>query len=163
MMDAMYITATESYGGTWYMLMARKTHFCISCGGDLNKRLEVLKSCVKSYRTEQRLLDSLERLDCGGRVSPATFEQREDYYREHKEDYEDLVHSIVREALAEAREEDKLNNPLNKAKARLKKAGGVKTTGTKSSAAQEVSPSLIPEPKKDSPTLLRKPRVFNRK
>ena len=159
MTGAFYLTATPSYGGTWYMLMTRRTHFCISCGGDLEKRLEVLKSCVKDYRTEQRLLDSLERLDCGGRVSPATFEQREEYFREHGEDYEDLIHSIVLEALAEAREEDKKNNPLNKAKTRLKKAGGVKTIVQ----SQEVSPSPQTTPPQDSPKILRKPRVFNRK
>ena len=159
MMDALYITATESYGGTWYMLLARKTHFCISCGSDLGKRLEVLKDCAKKYRTEQRLLDALERLDCGGKVSPATFEQREDYYRKHREDYEDLVHSIVEEALREAREEDKANNPLRKAKARLQKAGGAKTI----EKTQEVSPRLVETPTQDSPKILRKPRVFNRK
>lgn len=159
MTGALYLTATESHGGTWYMLMTRRTHFCISCGSDLDTRLRVLKSLVKDYRTEQRLLDSLERLDCGGRVSPATFEQREEYFREHGGDYEDLVHSIVMEALAEAREEDKANNPLRKAKARLQKAGGTKTIVK----SQEVSPRVDTTPTQDSPKILRKPRVFNRK
>lgn len=159
MTGAFYLTATPSYGGTWYMLMTRKTHFCISCGSDLDVRLRVLKDCVKKHRTEQRLLDALERLDCGGRVSPATFEQREEYFREHGEDYKDLVHSIVMEALAEAREEDKAKNPLRKAKARLQKAGGTKTIVK----SQEVSPKLDPVPQEDSPKFLRKPRVFNRK
>ena len=159
MTDALYITATPSYGGTWYMLMTRKTHFCISCGGDLDTRLRVLKSLVKDYRTEQRLLDSLERLDCGGRVSPATFEQREEYFHEHGEDYEDLVHSIVMEALAEAREEDKANSPLTKTKNRLRKAGMAKTI-----VSQPLSPHVDPIPaEQDSPKILRKPRVFNRK
>lgn len=159
MTGAFYIVATPSYGGTWYMLITRKTHFCISCGSDLEKIKRVLKSNVKGYRTEQRLLDSLERLDCGGRVSPATFEQRERYFLEHGEDYKDLVHSIVMEALAEAREEEKANNPLHKAKARLQKAGGAKTIVK----SQEVSPKLDPTPQQDSPKILRKPRVFNRK
>ena len=159
MMDALYLSATESSGGTWYMLLARKTHFCISCGSDLDVRLRVLKDCAKKYRTEQRLLDSLERLDCGGRVSPATFEQREDYYQRHGEDYKDLVHSVVKEALAEAREEDKAKNPLRKAKARLQKAGGAKTIVK----SQEASPRMDETPQQDSPKILRKPRVFNRK
>lgn len=159
MTSAFYITHTDSIGGDWYMLMARKTHFCISCGGDLNKRLEVLKDCVKRHRTEQRLLDSLSRLDCGGKVSPATFEQREEYFREKGEDFKDLVESVVLEALKEAREEDKANNPLTKARTRLQKAGGVKTIAK----AQEVSPAIDTATKKDSPKLLRKPRVFNRK
>lgn len=159
MTGAFYLTATESHGGTWYMLLTRKTHFCISCGGDLEKRLQVLKSLVKTHRTEQRLLDSLERLDYGGRVSPATFDQREDYFRAHGEDYMDLVHSVVLEALAEARQEDKVNSPLNKARTRLRKAGGVNTIVK----SQEVSPKVDSTPTKDSPAILRKPRVFNRK
>ena len=159
MIGAFYIVATNSVGGMWYQLMTTRTHFCISCGGDLNKRLEVLKDCVKRHRTEQRLLDSLERLDCGGKVSPATFAQREDYYLVHGKDYEDLVESIVLEALAEARAEDKANNPLLKTKSRLKKAGGLKTIVK----SQEVSPKVDETPTQESPKFLRKPRVFNRK
>lgn len=159
MTGAFYLTATNTIGGTWYMLLIRKTHFCISCGGDLKERLQVLKSYVKDYRTEQRLLDSLERLEYGSRVSPAVFEQREKDFHEHGENYKDLVHSVVMEALAEAREEDKANNPLRKAKARLRKAGGAKAIAK----SQEVSPRVDETLKQDSPKFLRKPRVFNRK
>ena len=160
MTGAFYITATETISGTWYMLMATKTHFCISCGGDLDTRLRVLKDCVKRHRTEERLLDSLTRLDCGGKVSPATFEQRERYYQEHGKDYEDLVSTIVRQALAEALEEDKANNPLRKTRTRPKKAGGVKTIVK----AQEVSPQKDSSPVKDSTQFLRKkPKVFKHK
>ena len=160
MTGAFYITATNVIGGTWYMLMATKTHFCISCGGDLDTRLRVLKDCVKRHRTEERLLDSLARLDCGGKVSPATFEQRERYYKEHGKDYEDLVRSTVLEAFEEAREEDKANSPLRKTRTRLKKAGGVKTIVK----TQEVSPKKDSSPVKDSPQFLRKkPKVFKHK
>lgn len=159
MTGAFYIVATNTVGGMWYQLLTTRTHFCISCGGDLNKRLEVLKDCVKRHRTEQRLLDSLERLDCGGKVSPATFAQREKVFQERGKDYKDLVESIVLEALAEAREEDKANNPLRKTKSRLKKAGGLKTIVK----SQEVSPRVDSTPQTDSPKILRKPRVFNRK
>ena len=155
MTTAFYITATESLSGTWYQLIVRRTHFCISCGTDLDKILEVLKSYAKDYRTEQRLLDALDRLDCGGRVSPATFSQREDCYQKNGEDYEDLVESIVLDALKMAREEDKANNPLNKTRTRLQKAGGVKSIDK----TIEVSPTV----ENSAPKLLRKPRVFNRK
>lgn len=159
MTSAFYLNAKESYGSIWYQLLVHKTHFCISCGTDLTIIKEVLKSYVKDYRTEQRLLDALERLDCGGRVSPATFEQREKDFHEHGKDYEDLVHSIVMEAFAEAREEEKANSPLRKAKARLTKAGGVKTIETK--PVEETTP---PQTTKDSPKFLRKkPVVFKRK
>lgn len=159
MTSAFYLTATESFSGTWYMLLLRRTHFCISCGTDLDKILQVLKSYVKDYRIEHRLLSAMDKLDCGGRVSPATFEQREEYYQEHSEDYEDLVESVVLEALAEAREEDKMNSPLNKARTRLRKAGGIKTTVK----TQEVSPIEVKSAQQVSPAILRKPRVFNRK
>ena len=159
MTSAFYITARESYGSIWYQLIVRRTHFCISCGTDLDKKLEVLKSYVKDYRTEQRMLDRLERLDCGGRVSPATFSQREDYYQEHKEDYKDLVDSIVRQVLRDALEEDRANSPLRKTRTRLQKAGWQ----IKACASQTTSPLGERTETKDSPTLLRKPRVFNRK
>ena len=169
MTGAFYLTATETTGGMWYMLMVRKTHFCLSCGGDLEVRLRTLKSCVKEHRTEQRLLDAMSRLDCGGKVSPATFEQREKDYREHGEDYKDLVESIVLEALAEARAEDKKNNPLRKTASRLKKAGGVKSTNK----SLDDSPKEVPAPVtpvKDSTkesgeksTILKRPRLFKRK
>ena len=159
MTGAFYLMTTESSSGTWYMLMVRKTHFCLSCGSDLDTRLRCLKSTVKDFRTEQRMLEGLDRLDCGGRVSPATFEQREAYFHEHGKDYEDLVHSVVLEALKEALEEDKANSPLRKAKARLQKAGGTKTIVK----SQEESPRVDSSPSQDSPKILRKPRVFNRK
>ena len=159
MTGAFYLTATETFSGTWYMLMTRETHFCVSCGEDLERRLQVLKSYMKRYRTEQRLLDSLERLDCGGKVSPITFQQREDYYQEHGKDYEDLVHSTVLEAFAEAREEDKKNNPFRKTKERLNKVSTPKSLVQ----SREVSPKEDSTPREDSQKILRKPRVFNHK
>ena len=156
MTSAFYLTAKESYGSIWYQLIVRRTHFCISCGTDLTRIEEVLKSYVKDYRTEQRLLDRLERLDCGGKVSPATFEQREKDFLERGEDYEDYVSTIVRQALREAIEEDKANNPLRKTRTRLQKAGWP----MKACASQMESHTVETSP---APTILRKPRVFNRK
>ena len=156
MTQAFYITAKDTVGGMWYQLITTKTHFCISCGSDLDTRLRVLKDCVKRHRTEQRLLDSLSRLDCGGKVSPATFAQREEYYREHGKDYDSLVLEVVEEALRELREEDKAKNPLRKTRTRLQKAGWP----MKACASQMESLQVDLTP---TPTILRKPRVFNRK
>ena len=160
MTEAFYLTATPTVGGTWYKLMTTRTHFCISCGSDLDTRLRVLKDCVKRHRTEERLLESLSKLDCGGKVSPATFKQCEDYYQKHGKDYEDLVKSIVLEGLREAREEDKANNPFRKTTSRLKKAG--RTMPPRKTV--EEKPKEVSTPAKDSTVILRKkPRVFNRK
>ena len=159
MTNTFYITGTETLGGTWYMLLVKDSHFCISCGSDLDKILKSLKRCVKRTRTRERLFRELNGLDCGGKVSPATFEQREEYFRAHGEDYVDLVHSTVVEALQEAREEDKENSPLRKTTIRLKKAGGVKTieNSIKEHLQEDYS---TPQ---DSPKILRKPRVFKHK
>lgn len=159
MTTSFYLTATESIGGTWYQLIIRDTHFCVSCGSNLERILEVLKSYVKQYRTKERLLRAMRDLDCGGKVSPATFEHREDYYKIHGKDFESLLTTIIGEAQKEAREEEKANSPLRKAKARLTKAGGVKTIETK--PVEETTP---PQTTKDSPKFLRKkPVVFKRK
>ena len=141
------------------MLLVRDTHFCISCGSDLEKIVQCLKRSVKRNRRKERLLRELSGLECGGRVSPATFAQREEWYRAHGEDYADLVHSTVVEALREAREEDKENSPLRKTAIRLKKAGGVKTI---ENSIKEHPQEDYSTPQ-DSPKILRKPRVFKHK
>lgn len=159
MTSTFYIQHSPTIGGTWYMLLVRETHFCICCGSDLEKILKSLKKCVKRTRRPGRLLRELSGLDCGGRVSPATFDQREEWYRLHGEDYEDLVHSTVVEALHEAREEDKENSPLRKTTNRLKKVGRIKALAqTTEEHTKEDSTTA-----QDSPKILRKPRVFNRK
>ena len=141
------------------MLLVRDTHFCISCGSDLEKIVQCLKRSVKRNRRKERLLRELSGLECGGRVSPATFAQREEWYRAHGEDYADLVHSTVVEALREAREEDKENSPLRKTAIRLKKAGGVKTIENCIKETTKEDYSTL----QDSPKILRKPRVFKHK
>lgn len=159
MTDTYYIQYNESFGRTWYMLIVRDTHFCISCGSDLDRILNNLKKSVKRNRRPERLLRELSGLDYGGKVSPATFEQREEWYRQHGEDYADLVHSTVVEALHEAREEDKENSPLRKTTNRLKKVGRIKAVAE----TIEETPQKTPEPIVDSQKILRKPRVFKHK
>lgn len=160
MTNTYYIAHYETVGGTWYMLLVKDTHFCISCGSDLDRILICLRRNVKRNRTRERLLRELSGLDCGGKVSPATFEQREKWYMEHREDYADLVHSTIEEALREAREEDKVNSPLRKTTSRLKKAGRIMPL------TKTIEETLVEDstPAKDSPQFLRKkPKVFNRK
>lgn len=159
MTNTFYIAETKSNSGSWYMLIVRDTHFCITCGSDLDKVVKSLKRCVKRTRTRERLFKELRGLDCKGRVSPATFDQREQYFREHGEDYADLVHSTVVEAIREAKEEDKKNSPLRKTTNRLKKVGLSPLAKT----VVDSSPKVDSPAPQDSPRLLRKPRVFNHK
>ena len=159
MTNTFYISHSPTVGGTWYMLIVRDTHFCICCGSDLDRILKSLKKCVKRVRTKERLLRELSGLDCGGTVSPATFEQREEWYRQHGNDYARLVHSTVLEALYEMKEEDKANSPLRKTTNRLKRVGVMQV------AAETIKDSTQKDytTPQDSPKILRKPRVFNHK
>ena len=158
MAETYYIAHYDTVGGTWYMLLVRDTHFCISCGSDLEKIVKCLRRSVKRTRTKERLLRELSGLECGGKVSPATFTQREEWYRLHGEDYADLVHSTVVEALREAREEDKENSPLRKTTTRLKRAGRISPLAKTIKEETKDSP---PAPVVDSPKILRKPRAVS--
>ena len=159
MTNTFYIAHHRTVGGDWYMLIVRDTHFCLSCGSDLDRIVTALRRCVKRTRTKERLMRELRGLECGGTISPATFDQREVWYREHGKDFFDLVHSTVEEALKEAREEDKENSPLRKTQSRLKRAGKISPLAK----TIEESPKEDLPPEKDSPKILRKPRVFKHK
>lgn len=163
MKNTFYIAHNETIGGTWYMLMVKDTHFCISCGSDLERILKSLKKCVKRVRYKERLMRELSGLECEGKVSPATLEQREEWYEAHGEDYADLVLSTVEEALHEAREEDKANSPLRKTTNRLKKVGRTMTSTESTMERTTVPPTPTEDSADGTPKILRKPRVFNRK
>ena len=160
MTTAYYITYTKhTVGGDWYMLMVRDTHFCIACGSDLGKILTSLRRSVKRNKTKARLMRELSGLDCQGKVSPATYSQREEYYRNHGKDYEDLVLSVVQEALREVREEEKTNSPLRKTTSRLKRSRMV--SPIKRTTVETIKKDIPPA--QDSPKILRKPWVFKHK
>lgn len=158
MTKTFYIAHHDTAGGDWYMLIVRDTHFCLSCGGDLERLLKSLKRCVKRTKTKERLMRELSGLECEGKVSPTTFDQREQWYRLHGEDYADLVHFTVLEALKEVREEEKENSPLRKTTKRLQKVGRLSPLPT-----EERTTESTPTPQEDSLRLLKKPKVFNRK
>lgn len=158
MKDTFYLIVKHEYERPWYMLVVRDTHFCISCGSNLDKIREVLKSCIKRDRTRERLLDSLSKLDCCGKVSPATFAQREDYYQNHGKDYDHLIRPVIEESVKEVQEEIRANKPINKVKARMAKVGNSGFV-TKSSVVPP-APKTQQEVGKIIP---RKPRLFKHK
>ena len=150
MFDTFYILHPDP---TWYMLIIRDTHFCTSCGGDLNKILNMLKRYVKEYKTKDKLLKAMRKLDGQGKVSPATYDQRETAFREHGHEFKDLINKTVEEAINEARVEEKTNSPLYKAKTRLKKAGGVVNVSIEEMVATVETPR--------TPTVIKKkPRLI---
>ena len=124
MFDVFYILAFDD---GWYQLIVRDTHYCVSCGPDLNRILKVVEDYVKKYRTRDRLLRALSRLDGGGKVSIFTLSTRKEYFRNHGKDYEHVINEVIKSALAEAREYDRRNSPLVRTRTILKKAGVVAT------------------------------------
>lgn len=150
MFNTFYIIGRED----WYQLIVKDTHYCVACGGNLDKILASLKRLVKRHKTKERLLKDLKKMDYGkgGKVSPATFEHREEEYREKGHVYEDLVQQTVEEAFIEMRGEGK--KTMNKVMTRVKKSGGV-------------SPLVIPEkeepPEGKRPVMLGKPKLIKRK
>lgn len=157
MTNTFYIISKEQFGGTmWYQLCLRDNHYCLACGGDLDTILRTIKTYVKRHRTVERLYRALNKMESGFSVSPSVYSLREDYYRVHGEDYDDLVLSAVASAIYEAKEEDKVNSPLYKTRTRIRKAGGAVVTKV---TPVEVTP-LVPS----TQTLLRKkPKVFKHK
>ena len=155
MLDSFYITAHERKDYTWYMLLVKDTHYCLSCGSDFEKILEALRNCVKRHRIRERLYHTLSQLGDGGVVSPNTLIQRRKYYAEHGRDYEDIVESVVREALKEVWLEDKLNSPLHKTSARLRKVGRTMSVPKKELTKKDSTPT--------QKFLVNKPKVFKHK
>lgn len=125
MRDTFYINYDEKRD--WYMLCIKETHFTISSGNDLDKILAVLSDYVKRYRTHDRLMTALSHLESKGVVAPKTFAQREEYFKEHGDDYAKLITRVVDYALKEAREWDKEHSLLAQTKKRLKRSGIKKT------------------------------------
>lgn len=105
----------------WYMLCLRETHFCMSCGKDLDFILKKVGEFVKRYKTKERMMRSLSELESKGLVTPKVFQQREDYYKSHGNDFSELLLTTVETALIEVRIEEKVNSPFNKTKKRIKK------------------------------------------
>lgn len=116
MKTAFYINYDEKR--EWYMLCIKDTHFCMSCGKDLDFILKKIGEFVKRYKTKERMLRTLSELESKGLVTPKVFQQREDYYKSHGEDFKDLIDSTVDEAIREVREEMRANNPYKKLKKR---------------------------------------------
>lgn len=135
MTESFYLVYIED--SSLYQLRERTTHFCISCGTDLSAILRVLTKYVKRYKTRERLLDLIEDLNYPGAVPATVFEQCEEYYQLHGNDFEDLLKRTIRAAITEAREEAKKNSPLAKAKSRMKRTGLVRPLIKKSKAKEK--------------------------
>ena len=99
-----------------YNLLVKDTHYCIACGSDLESFKRTIYSYTRKYKTEDRVYKALRGLSDGGRVSPATYDQRQKDYMSGKHlPYTTLVSGVVAQALKDNRQD----SPFNRVKKRM--------------------------------------------
>ena len=113
MYDVFYIVKVRE---DWYQLHVKDTHYCLGAGKSLEPLLRTVKRLVKKYRTKDRLLRGLSKLEDGGVVNDKTITIYKEYYNTLSGFYSDLVKSTVKEALDEIKED----STFNRVKRRLK-------------------------------------------
>lgn len=125
MENIFYITAKDlPQGDKWYNLKVLPTHFCVACGEDLNRIKSTIKKYVSEFDNEPDLiLRALKDTTSGGKVSRASFEQSEKYYKEYGKDYADFITQAVQEVAKERKEKfkKKLSGKFSKKKPLIKR------------------------------------------
>lgn len=106
MYDVFYIVKVRE---DWYQLHIKDTHYCLGAGKSLEPLLRTVKRLVKKYRTKDRLLRGLSKLEDGGKVSEKTIGVYIEYYNTLSGFYSDLVKSTVKEAQDEVKEDSTFN------------------------------------------------------
>lgn len=103
MYDLFYIVEVSPQ---WYNLILKDTHYCIACGSDLESMKRTIHHYVRKYKTEDRVYRAISGLSDGGRVSPATYDQRQKVYDSGKHlVFNDLVRGVVAQALKDNRQD----------------------------------------------------------
>lgn len=126
MYDLFYIVEVSPQ---WYNLIVRGTHCCVSCGADLEKIKRTLYNYVRKYKTEDKVYRVLSSLEGGGKVSPATYNLREDYCKVGLDlVFKDLVRGVVSQALKDNRHDTPYHHTRNKVRTVVKPPEGVVNT-----------------------------------
>lgn len=109
----------------WYNLCISRTHYCLSCGSDLDTILNVVYKYVRKYKTAERFLEAVLKLEGNGNISVPTQEQRQERYDlgEHLV-FNPLLKDTVQRALKDNRED----SPYNRVKKRSFGVTNVKRT-----------------------------------
>lgn len=134
MYDLFYITEVSPQ---WYNLVLKDTHYCISCGTDLDLIGQVIYRYVRKYKIKDRVYKAISGLSDRGQVSPATFKKRqEDYDKGLHLDFNSFVKGAVEKALQDNRKDTPYHHTKKKVKAVVTKEGG--TTDTYSERKRSV-------------------------
>ena len=114
MKDLFYIVEVKPQ---WYNLIVKDTQYCLGCGDDLEPLKRTIYNYVRKYKTKERVLDVLSKMTDLGKVSPATFAQRQQAYEEGgHEVFDSLVLEVVERALKDNRQDTPYNHTKGKVK-----------------------------------------------
>lgn len=103
MYDLFYILEVRPQ---WYNLILKDTHYCVACGSDLEVFKRTIYSYVRKYKIEDRVFNTLKRLEGGGKVPPTVYEQRrKDYLSGKHLVFNDLIRGVVAQALKDNRQD----------------------------------------------------------
>lgn len=106
MYEAFYIVRVRE---DWYQLHIKDTHYCLGAGNSLEPLVGTVKRLVKKYRTKERLLRALNKLEDKGKVCDSVLPIYKEYYNTLSGHFDSLVKNTVKEALDEIKEDSTFN------------------------------------------------------
>lgn len=102
MFEGFYLVHRET--DDWWQLRLKDTHYVVSCATGKDRIISFIKSIIKKYKTELNLRRTLNRtMYDKGRVGEKEFERRKKEYEEVGDQYDHLLHQIIKEALEEVK------------------------------------------------------------
>lgn len=115
MYDLFYITEVSPQ---WYNLVLKDTHYCISCGTDLDLIGQVIYRYVRKYKIKDRVYKAISGLSDRGLVPPSTLRQRQEAYDKGLHlDFNSFVKEAVERALSDNRKDTPYHHTKKKVKA----------------------------------------------
>lgn len=140
MENILYIYVIEGMGNAdkHYVLCLKDTHFGIATGSSLDDMERAVKYFVRTYRTEERLLDAVGNLSMGNKEPDKTIEIREEWYQLNGYLYSGFIKRCVKEEWEVIKEERKRNNPFKKTLKRLESKITKKEAEVKPAIPEEV-------------------------
>ena len=142
MKDLFYIIEVRPQ---WYNLLLKDTHFCLSCGDDLESIKRTIYKYVRKYKTVERVYSAMKGLSNNGTIPPKTLQYRQ-------EDYDNGKHlpfcDVVKEVVEQALKENRQDTPFNRTKKVVKKVSPQKVANTPApdevrSVAKKITPMKI--------------------
>ena len=148
MKDLFYIVEVRPQ---WYNLLLKDTHYCITCGSDLEAMKKVVYDYVRKFKTPDKVYRLVSGFSDHGLISPATFEKREEDFgdgRHHS--FISMIHEVVERAI----KDNRFDTPYHQTKKRVVEITPVEHTNTPFTVTKENSVRKI------TPIRIKKTPIF---